>query len=168
MSKEEVQPEQKEWTSSLDQEEQEPAHIKEEQEELWTNQEEDDVTRFTFTAVIVKSEDDDEKKPQSTQMETEAEGEDCGGPEPDRNSDPDQQIQPVHEVRMNTDVTLTDVGLGPGEKRFGCSDCGRRFRHRGRETLQLRRVQEKIPSHRDPGPSLEVSIRRKTIQLLVL
>ena len=34
MSKEEVQPEQKEWTSSLDQEEQEPAHIKEEQEEL--------------------------------------------------------------------------------------------------------------------------------------
>ena len=68
-------------------------NIKEEPGELWTNQEEDDVTRFTFTAVPVKSEDDDEDKPQSSQMETEADGEDCGGPEPDRNPDPDRHSE---------------------------------------------------------------------------
>ena len=46
VSEEEVQPEQQECSSSLDQEE--LPHIKEEQEELWTNREEDDVTRFTL------------------------------------------------------------------------------------------------------------------------
>ncbi|XP_023267634.1 uncharacterized protein LOC111659049 [Seriola lalandi dorsalis] len=63
--------EQQEWSSSLDQEDQEdpePPHIKEEQEELWTSQEgeqlqgleEADITKFTFTPVPVKSEDDDD------------------------------------------------------------------------------------------------------------
>ncbi|XP_049923387.1 zinc finger protein 436-like isoform X2 [Epinephelus moara] len=107
--KEEVPPEQQEWSSSVDQEDPEPPHIKEEQEELWISQEgeqlqgleEDDITKFTSTPVPVKSEDDEEK-PQSSQlhqrhteqMETEAEGEDCGGAEPARNSDPDTHLQP--------------------------------------------------------------------------
>ncbi|KAL7374719.1 hypothetical protein ABVT39_006039, partial [Epinephelus coioides] len=107
--KEEVPPEQQEWSSSVDQEDPEPPHIKEEQEELWISQEgeqlqgleEDDITKFTFTPVPVKSEDDEEK-PQSSQlhqrhtgqMETEAEGEDCGGAEPASNSDPDTHLQP--------------------------------------------------------------------------
>ncbi|KAL7374638.1 hypothetical protein ABVT39_004528, partial [Epinephelus coioides] len=57
--KEEVPPEQQEWSSSVDQEDPEPPHIKEEQEELWISQEgeqlqgleEDDITKFTSTPV---------------------------------------------------------------------------------------------------------------------
>ncbi|XP_044192069.1 zinc finger and BTB domain-containing protein 17-like isoform X3 [Thunnus albacares] len=108
-SKEEVPPEQQELSSSLDQEDPEPPHIKEEQEELWTSQEgeqlqgpEDaDITKIPSTPVPVKSEDDEEK-PQSSQlhqrqteeMEREADGEDCGGSEPAGNSHPDRHLQP--------------------------------------------------------------------------
>ncbi|XP_042291807.1 uncharacterized protein LOC121913180 isoform X2 [Thunnus maccoyii] len=108
-SKEEVPPEQQEWSSSLDQEDPEPPHIKEEQEELWTSQEgeqllgleDTDVIKVKLTPVPVKSEDDEEK-PQSSklhqrqteQMRTEADGEDCGGSEPARNSHLDQPLQP--------------------------------------------------------------------------
>ncbi|XP_069544757.1 uncharacterized protein [Brachyistius frenatus] len=94
-----------EWSPSLDQQDPELLHIKEEEEELWSSQEEEqlhgpeeDITRFPFTAVPVKSEDDEEK-PQSshlhqrrteddgeTTVKTESDGEDCGGPEPDPNS----------------------------------------------------------------------------------
>ncbi|XP_071058351.1 gastrula zinc finger protein XlCGF57.1-like isoform X2 [Pseudochaenichthys georgianus] len=110
--KEEVPPEQQEWSSTLDQEDPEPPpHIKEEQEELWISQEgelqgleEADITKSTFTPVPVKSEDDEEK-PQSSQLhhkqtehlETEADGEDCGGPEPARSSDPERHLQPETE-----------------------------------------------------------------------
>ncbi|XP_033465423.2 uncharacterized protein LOC117245920 [Epinephelus lanceolatus] len=107
--KEEVPPEQQEWSSSVDQEDPEPLHIKKEKEELWISQEgeqlqgleEDDITKFPFTIVPVKSEDDEEK-PQISQLhqrhteqvETEVEIEDWGGPEPARNSDPDTHLQP--------------------------------------------------------------------------
>ncbi|XP_051246772.1 oocyte zinc finger protein XlCOF8.4-like isoform X2 [Dicentrarchus labrax] len=89
--------EQQQWSPRLDQEDPEPPHIKE--EELWTSHEEDKLQGFTFTPV--KSEDDDdEEKPQSSQlhqrlteqMETD-DGEDCGGIEPGRNSDPDEHSQ---------------------------------------------------------------------------
>ncbi|XP_053190787.1 uncharacterized protein LOC128374541 [Scomber japonicus] len=95
--------------SSLNQQDPDPPPMKEEQEEVWTSQEgeqlqgleEDDTTKFTCTHFSVKSEDDKEK-PQSShlhqtlteQMETEADGEDCGGPEPDRNSHPDTHLLP--------------------------------------------------------------------------
>ncbi|XP_078032179.1 uncharacterized protein LOC144467443 [Epinephelus lanceolatus] len=107
--KEEASPEQQEWSSSLDQEDPEPPHIKEEQEELWSSQEgeqlqglEEADVKFTLTSVSVKSEEEDEEIPQSSQfykrqteqMETEADGEDCGGPEPARNSDSDTHLQP--------------------------------------------------------------------------
>ncbi|XP_076579424.1 uncharacterized protein LOC143315820 isoform X9 [Chaetodon auriga] len=110
-SQEEDPPEQQEWSPSLDQED--PAelpHIKEEQEELWTSQEgeqlpgpeEADITKSTFPPVPVKSEEEDEEKPQSSQLhqrhaedtETETDGEDCGGPEPARSSDPDRHLEP--------------------------------------------------------------------------
>ncbi|XP_033973088.1 gastrula zinc finger protein XlCGF26.1-like [Trematomus bernacchii] len=117
--KEEVPPEQQEWSSSLDQEDPEPPpHIKEEQEELWSSQEgeqlqgleEADITKSTFTPVPVKSEDDEEK-PQSSQLhqrqtehlETEADGEDCGGPEPARNSDPERHLQPETDDSVDSD-----------------------------------------------------------------
>ncbi|KAM6925923.1 uncharacterized protein PEZ65_009540 [Lycodopsis pacificus] len=104
--KEEVPSEQQEWSSSLDQEDPEPPHIKEEQEELCTSQEgeqlqglEEADVKFSFTPV--KSEDEEEEA-QSSQlhqrqpehMETEADGEDCGGPDPDRNLDPDSYPEP--------------------------------------------------------------------------
>ncbi|XP_044028059.1 uncharacterized protein LOC122864562 isoform X4 [Siniperca chuatsi] len=111
LRKEEVPPEQQDWSPSLDQDP-EPPHIKEEQEELWTSQEgeqlrgleEADITKFPFAPVPVKSEEDEEKpqssqlhQSQTEQMETGADGEDCGGPGPARNSDPDTHLQPETE-----------------------------------------------------------------------
>ncbi|XP_071061045.1 uncharacterized protein [Pseudochaenichthys georgianus] len=111
--KEEVLPDQQEWSTSLDQEDPEPPpHIKQEQEECRISQEgeqlqeleEADIIKSTFTPDPVKSEDDKEK-PQSSQphqrqteqMETEADGDDCRGPEPARNSDPESSLQPKTE-----------------------------------------------------------------------
>ncbi|XP_044043534.1 gastrula zinc finger protein XlCGF57.1-like [Siniperca chuatsi] len=118
VSKEEDPPEQQDWSPSLDQEDPpEPPHIKEEPEELWTSQEggqlrgleEADTTKFTFTPVPVKSEEDDEEKPQSSQLhqrlteqvKTEADGENCGGPEPVRNSDPDRHLHPATQDKTS-------------------------------------------------------------------
>ncbi|GLD67141.1 gastrula zinc finger protein xFG20-1-like protein [Lates japonicus] len=66
--KKEALSEQQEWRSSLDQEDPEPPHIKEEQEEIWSSQGgqqlqglKDDITKFPFPPVSVKSKDDKEK-----------------------------------------------------------------------------------------------------------
>ncbi|XP_051795802.1 cyclin-dependent kinase 11B-like [Acanthochromis polyacanthus] len=102
-------------------------HIKEEQEELWTSQREEqlngqertDITRFSFTAAPVKS--DEEQKRQSSQhhrsqtedyresepstsssvkqTKAETDGEDCRGPEPAQNPDPDTHSQPSTEEK---------------------------------------------------------------------
>ncbi|XP_042338074.1 zinc finger protein 79-like, partial [Plectropomus leopardus] len=144
-----------------EQEDPEPPHIKEEQEELWSSQEgeqlqgleEADITKFPFTPVPVKSEDDEEK-PQSSQlhqrlteqMETEADGEDCGGPEPDRDSHPDTHLQPETEDKTGDssepetedsddwrETREPQSGLNSlkndqvSEKPFSCSECGKRF-----------------------------------------
>ncbi|XP_038580258.1 zinc finger protein 420-like [Micropterus salmoides] len=161
------------WSPSLDQDDPEPPQIKEEQEDLWTSQEgeqlpgleEADITKFLFTPVPVKSEEDDEEKPQSSQlhqsqteqMETEADGEDCGGPEPARNSDPDQLLQPktddktsdfsVAEIEVSCDDweetrepqsgpnsnedPVTDARCNSPDKPFSCSECGKRFTRKG-------------------------------------
>ncbi|XP_078126165.1 uncharacterized protein LOC144530458 isoform X1 [Sander vitreus] len=172
VSKEEVPPEQWEWSPSLDQQHPEPPHIKEEQEELWISQEreqlqgleEADITKFPFTPVPVKSEDDEEKpqpsqlhQRQTEQMETEADREDCGGPEPARNSDPDIALhintddQTGDSSEPETDDSyewketgeaqsglnslendddddfVSDSSCTTDEKTFSCSDCGKRF-----------------------------------------
>ncbi|XP_029284283.1 zinc finger protein 3 homolog [Cottoperca gobio] len=162
--REKVPPEQHEWSSSLDQEDPEPPPpIKEEQEELWSSQEgeqlqgleEADITKFTVTPFPVKSEDDEEK-PQSSQlhqrqtehMETGADGEDCGGPEPARNSDPETHLQLNNSGKASQCYKqLTEVsddwretrepqsglsfsknkGYNSCEKLFRCSDCGKQF-----------------------------------------
>ncbi|XP_039664052.1 zinc finger protein 79-like [Perca fluviatilis] len=128
--KAEVPPEQQKWSSSLDQEDPEPPpHIKEEQEELRTSQEgeqlqelEEADIKFPFTPVPVKSEEDDKEKVQSLQLHetktednreaerTEADGEDCGGPEPAKNSDPDSPLQPAtHDKTSNSSESQTDA-----------------------------------------------------------
>ncbi|XP_041664465.1 zinc finger protein OZF-like [Cheilinus undulatus] len=106
----EVEPsDQQHWTLSLDQQQTEPPHIKEEQEGLWSCQEgleEADIIKFTFNPISVKSEDED-GNPQSLQlhqiqieqMGTEADGEDCRGPEQTRNSDPERHLH--YEIEVN-------------------------------------------------------------------
>ncbi|KAM6938654.1 uncharacterized protein PEZ65_004908 [Lycodopsis pacificus] len=129
---EEVPPEQQEWSSSLDQEDPEPPHIKEEQEDLWTSQEgeqlqglEEADVKFSFTPV--KTEDDEEEaqssqlhQRQTEQMETDADGEDCGGPEPGRNSDPDRHPEPDTDEKTG-DSSDTDDSDDCKETRPRCS-----------------------------------------------
>ncbi|XP_054461506.1 zinc finger protein ZFP2-like [Anoplopoma fimbria] len=169
--KEEVTPEQQEWSSSLGQEDPEPPHIKEEHEELWTSQEgeqlpglEEADTKFSFTP-LKREEDEEEARSsqlhqrQTEQMETEADGEDCGGPEPDRNSDPDRHQEPDPDEKTgdssesetddsedwketrepqsgsnslkNDEVPVSDSRCGTGGKQFRCSDCEKTFGTRG-------------------------------------
>ncbi|CAB1419913.1 unnamed protein product [Pleuronectes platessa] len=102
--KEEVPPEQQQWSPLVDQEDPEPPHIKEEQEEPWTTQdgqqlqglEEADI-KFTLTPVDVKSEEEKLKSSKLHPSETKESRADCGGPEPARNSDPDGRLQPGPE-----------------------------------------------------------------------
>ncbi|XP_053268285.1 gastrula zinc finger protein XlCGF48.2 [Pleuronectes platessa] len=106
VNKDDVPPEEQQWSRLVDQEDPEPPHIKEEQEEPWTNQdgqqlqglEEADI-KFTSTPVTVKSEEDEEKLKSSKlhPSETKKHRADCGGPEPARNSGPDGRLQPGPE-----------------------------------------------------------------------
>ncbi|XP_028453925.1 zinc finger protein 678-like [Perca flavescens] len=64
---------------------------------------------------------------QTQHMETEADGEDCGGPEPARNSHP--LLQPETEDQTG-DSSETDDSQKPDsrcKKTFSCSECGRIF-----------------------------------------
>ncbi|CAB1413822.1 unnamed protein product [Pleuronectes platessa] len=91
VNKEEVPPEQQQWSPLVD------------QEEPWTNQdgqqlqglEEADIL-FELPPVAVKREEDEEK-PKSSKLhpsETKENRADCGGPEPARKSGPDGRLQP--------------------------------------------------------------------------
>ncbi|XP_068561338.1 gastrula zinc finger protein XlCGF57.1-like [Cebidichthys violaceus] len=174
-----VKDEQQEWSSSLDQqdpepphikeeqEDPEPPHIKEEQEELCTSQEgeqfqglEETDIKFSFTPV--KSEHDEEEaqfsqlhQRQTEQMETEAGVEDCGGPEPGKNSDPERHSEPNTDGKTgdssesktensgdwketrepqsglnslnNDNISVSDSRCSAGEKLLSCSECGKRF-----------------------------------------
>ncbi|XP_068448853.1 uncharacterized protein [Clinocottus analis] len=127
-----VPPEQQDWCSSLDQEDPEPPHIKEEQEdpepphikeeqeELWTSQEgeqlqglEEAGIKFSFPPVKSK---DDEEEAQSSQlhqrqtekMETETDGADCGGSEPDRKLDPERHPRPDTDEAEDMSEPETD------------------------------------------------------------
>ncbi|XP_039648480.1 zinc finger protein 771-like [Perca fluviatilis] len=176
---------QQEWSSSLDQEDTKPPHIKEEQKELRISQDEEqlqgpeeaDIPKFRFTPVPVKSEDDDddddeEEKPmfsqlhqrQTEEIKTEADGEDCGGPEPAMKSDPPLQPDTDDETGDSSEPETDDSadwketgepqsGLNSlnndrfpvsasrcttGEKAFSCSECGKIFCTNGNLTRHMR------------------------------
>ncbi|XP_070814143.1 zinc finger protein 660-like [Chaetodon trifascialis] len=168
-SPEEDPPEQQDWSPCLDQED--PAelpHIKEEQEELWSSQEgeqlpgpkEADITKSTVPPVPVKSEEEDEEKPQSSQlhqrhaedMRTEAGGEDCGGPEADSEDETSQSSDPEtddscdwEETRgpqsglkslQNNEVPVSDVKCNTGQTSVSSSECASSFDHSGVQTAE--------------------------------
>ena len=161
---------------TMDQQEPEPPHIKEEEDELWTSQEgeqlrgleEADITEFTFTG---KSEDDEEKpqssqlhQAQTEQMKTEAGGEDCGGPEPAWDSDPDRHLQldtannktgdfsepetddsddwkekkSEPQIGSNSKKNKGDLSCKTDEKTFSCPECGERFGRKYNLTRHMR------------------------------
>ncbi|XP_056224901.1 zinc finger protein 37-like [Seriola aureovittata] len=129
-----------ELSPRLDQEKPKSPNIKEEQEELRTSQEGEQLQRLEeaddamvpLTLVHVKTEDDEEK-PQSSQphpsrteesreseppssssaqqMETEADGEDCGGSEPDRNLDPHGHLQPDTDEKVSESSNTEDSDI---------------------------------------------------------
>ncbi|XP_070702902.1 zinc finger protein 250-like [Pempheris klunzingeri] len=166
VSKEEVPPEQQQRSPSLDQEEPpEPPHIKEEEEELWSSQggeqlgglEEADITKITFSPVAVKSEDDDEEKPRSSQLhqsQTEENREDCGGSEPAGNFDPDHHEKTTQSSECDTDdscdweetrepqsglnplqnkvVPRSDEDCNTGKTPVSSSECAPSSDHKGR------------------------------------
>ncbi|KAM9849408.1 uncharacterized protein ACBR49_008658 [Aulostomus maculatus] len=130
MSKREVPPKQLVHSSSVDQEDPEPFHIKEELEEVCTIQEgeqlqglkETDINALKFPSVPPKSEDDEEKPnfsqlhhtlPEENRqaepltisstlpMKTEADGDNCGGSEPTPNLVPDTRLQPDVDDTMS-------------------------------------------------------------------
>ncbi|XP_030266980.1 zinc finger protein 510-like isoform X4 [Sparus aurata] len=179
-SEEEDPPEQQEWNSSLDQEDPpELPHIKEEQEELWINQEgeqlrgldEADITKFTFTPVPVKSEDDDEERPQSSQLHprqtvfeirdakhwtTEPDVQVCGGPKSARNFNPDRRVQPAtcdetsHSFEPDIDDVIDpelDHDASEAETDDSYEWIGTRGPHSGLNSLQ----QNEVPGSDDMG-----------------
>ncbi|XP_041664450.1 zinc finger protein OZF-like [Cheilinus undulatus] len=165
LNKDEVSREQLDGSFRLNQEVAGPLCIKEEPEDLWGSQEgerlqgpvEDDIIKFTFVPVTVKSEDDAEK-PQSAmlyqrknkQKETGADEEDCGGSEAARYFDREKNVQPEIEVEIedfsdpDTDDsadwkerTEPQSGLNTvkevknkrrkTDKSYSCSECGKKF-----------------------------------------
>ncbi|XP_041664351.1 zinc finger protein 2 homolog [Cheilinus undulatus] len=153
----------------------EPLHVKEEPEDLWSSQEgeqfqepqEDDIIKFTFFPVPVKCEDDEENS-QSSQLdhreakgvETGSDGEGCGGSEIDRYFDPDEDLQPEIEVKIEetsetedgahwketrghqsgliSDESITNRVTETDKKSHNCSVCGKGFNHRGNLTKHMR------------------------------
>ncbi|XP_049927598.1 zinc finger protein 583-like [Epinephelus moara] len=140
VGKEEVPSEQQEWSSSLDQE---APHVKEEQEELWINQEgewlqgleEADVTRFPFISVPVESEDVEENphysqlhQRQIEQMATEADGEDYGGPDAANDSNPDRYLQSDTDDDSSSQASESDTKSKNCKKPLSCPECEKTFR----------------------------------------
>ncbi|XP_073319155.1 uncharacterized protein [Pagrus major] len=151
-SEEEDPPEQQEWSSSLDQEDPpELPHIKEEQEELWTSQEGEqlgglekaDNTKFTFTPDPVKSEEDDD----DDDLKAEADGEDCGGPESVSNFNPISHDKTLHssepesdgssdwretrEPQQNNEASGSDTDCNTETRSVISAECSSSFDHKG-------------------------------------
>nr|XP_061784364.1 zinc finger protein 135-like isoform X2 [Nerophis lumbriciformis]XP_061784365.1 zinc finger protein 135-like isoform X2 [Nerophis lumbriciformis] len=170
---EEPRPQSMEVSHTLKQEDPQPPHIKEEEEEVWITQEgecllgqeEDDLSKFPLTVVSVKTEEHEEKPPESSQlhhspgeekreaeppsssstqhMTTEADGDHCGGSQADKISAPlsDSEDTTSH-VNVNRKSHMTTQ---TGEKPFGCSVCGKRFSYKSKAQTHMRTHTGKKP-----------------------
>ncbi|KAL3983451.1 HMG box transcription factor BBX [Sarotherodon galilaeus] len=123
-----------EWSSSLDQED---PSIKEEQEEV-------DITQFTFSALPVKSEEDEEK-PGSSQphhSQTENIKDSVGWPDPDPYLQPDEKTSDTDisdaDCEQPCKPALLQMSCDNDEKPFNCFVCGRKFGHRRNLNRHLR------------------------------
>ncbi|CAB1431884.1 unnamed protein product [Pleuronectes platessa] len=122
VNKDEVPPEQQQWSPLVDQEDPDSPNIKKEQEEPWTTQdgqqlqglEEADV-KFTSDPVAVKSEEDEEKLKSSKLHPSERKENraDFGGPEPARNSGPDVLLQPGPEDKAEDSSETERAAVTP-------------------------------------------------------
>ncbi|XP_070830086.1 zinc finger protein 665-like [Chaetodon trifascialis] len=157
VSQEEDPPEQQDCLDSVDQEDPpELPHIKEEQEELWTNQEGEQLgglEEFTLSVPVKSEEEADEEEPQSSQldqtqteqMNTGSDGEDCRGPGPDRNFNPDHAQTATHDKTSDSSESETDDSCDGeesrehmGEKPFTCSVCEANFSSRSSLSKHMR------------------------------
>ncbi|XP_056286153.1 protein TsetseEP-like isoform X2 [Pseudoliparis swirei] len=100
-----------------EQENPEPPHIKEQYEELWTGREgeqlqglEEAGLKLSFTPVKAEEEAQSSKlhQRQTEPMEIEADGDDCGGPEPARNADPDRPPDPDEKTGDSSEPDTDD------------------------------------------------------------
>ncbi|KAM4633098.1 uncharacterized protein ACJ7VT_015606 isoform 2-T2 [Polymixia lowei] len=117
--KEEVPPEQQEWSPSLDQEEPEPLHIKEEQEELFIqgleeaevptlillpensdNNEEEQSSQLNPTQTDENREAEPPASTSIEQMKTEPDADDCGVSELVGNLEPAGDLEPVSDDQL--------------------------------------------------------------------
>lgn len=132
------------------QEDQQDSYIKEEQEEVWANQrqlrglQKVGVTKLPSSPGPVKSEEEEEK-PQSSQLYHHLSDPAAGGPEPVWLCAPERHLQPVGGGRASDSDAETEVSDGdckrsqgpdldsvkrddaPGKKSFVCCQCGRKF-----------------------------------------
>ncbi|XP_041664298.1 gastrula zinc finger protein XlCGF57.1-like [Cheilinus undulatus] len=170
----------------------EPAHIKEEPEDLWSREhlqgaEEAKIDMFTFPPVPVDSEEEDGKKPLTLQLhedqsqetrdtehlKKEANGEDCGGSEADRDNNPYSHLQAVtHDKTLlfsgcDTDdsgdweesdgpqeglnpqqikyVAVGDMTYSPGNTSVNSSECAPNFgQEKQKKTPRLTYTRKKL------------------------
>nr|XP_029138342.1 zinc finger protein 678-like [Labrus bergylta] len=77
-----------------------------------------------------------------TELNREAEtGEDCGGPEQARNSDPERRLQTQTDVKtegLNSVDRIKDKGPKTEEKIINCSQCGKTFKTKASVTRHMR------------------------------
>ncbi|XP_061925351.1 zinc finger protein 568-like isoform X4 [Entelurus aequoreus] len=138
----------------LKQEDPQPPHIKEEKEELWIPQEgecllgqEEADLKFPLTVVSVKTEEHEDKPPESSQlhhspgeekreaeppsssstqhMTTEADGDHCGGSQADKLLAP---LSDSDDTTSHDNASMeSNVRTNAGEKTFICSVCAKSF-----------------------------------------